>query len=291
MNIIVCTKPIRHTYARTGKDPASQYIAPEDSIFRVNPCDESALELALRVKDSLPQTTVMLLTLGTLIAESQLRRCLAAGADLLYRINVNGRYPEEDPLAQPDPWTKSDLLARAAKDRKADLILCGKESLDRQSGQVGAFLAHRLDMPFVSAISELSVDPAKGTAQVQRSAGRGVREVIECDLPAVFSVDAGIDLRLPTVPARRKSEARSISELSCDGDAPTPRLIRKNLFQPKPRTKVAPAPDSRLNAYDRILQLLIGSKVEKKGEMLTGDVETQVAGIVAFLQERGLLDS
>ena len=291
MNIIVCTKPIRHTYARTGNDPDARYIAPEDSIYRVNPCDESALELALRVKDTLPGTTVTLLTLGPMIAETQLRRCLAAGADHLCRIRINEQDLSEDPLNQPDPWVKSDFLARAVKDRKGDLILCGKESLDRQSGQVGTFLAHRLTLPFVSAITELSVDPARGKIQVQRSAGRGVREIIECALPAVFSVDAGLELRLPTVPERRRAQAYPVVELTYDAPMASPRLVRETLFSPKPRTKVVPAPDSRLDAYDRILQLLIGSKVEKKGELLTGSVDVRVEGIVSFLRERGFLES
>ncbi|MCA1795223.1 MAG: hypothetical protein LC660_15380 [Desulfobacteraceae bacterium] len=52
MNIIVCVKQICYTYARTGKNPDTKYINPEDSIFRINPYDEAATELALRVKET-----------------------------------------------------------------------------------------------------------------------------------------------------------------------------------------------------------------------------------------------
>ena len=51
------------------------------------------------------------------------------------------------------------------------------------------------------------------------------------------------------------------------------------------------APDSRQHAYDRIMQLLTGSKVEKKGEILTGSPESQVEGIIAFLKTNGFLES
>ena len=47
----------------------------------------------------------------------------------------------------------------------------------------------------------------------------------------------------------------------------------------------------RLHAYERIMQLLTGSTVEKKGEILTGSPESQVDGIVAFLTANGFLES
>ena len=52
-----------------------------------------------------------------------------------------------------------------------------------------------------------------------------------------------------------------------------------------------PVPDSRLPAYERILQLLSGSKVEKKGDMLTGSLESQVNGIIDYLKANGFVDA
>ena len=302
MKIIVCAKQIRHTYARTGKSPESHFICPEDNVYRVNPHDEAALELALRLKDEYEDTTVTLLTLGPMIAGDEIRRCMAAGADDLYQINVNGHPPSEsdsleaDPLNQADPWVKSDLMARAVKELKGDLVLCGKVSLDKGSGQVGALLAHRLDLPFVSAITDLSItdlstDETGGTLQVQRSAGRGVREIIECRLPAVFSVDLGPDLRLPKFTQRQWAEAYAPRQLDYGADVDAPKIVCTHRFQPSPRPKIVPAPDSRLHAYERIMQLLTGSKVEKKGELLTGSPESQVEGIIAFLRANDFLAS
>jgi electron transfer flavoprotein beta subunit len=291
MKIIVCVKQIRHTYARTGTSPESHYIRPEDGVYRVNPHDEAALELALRLKDDDEKITIVLLTLGPMIAEDEIRRCMATGADELYQINVNGHPPySEAPLDQPDSWVKSDLMARAVKDLEGDLVLCGKASLDKGSGQLGALLAQRLDLPFVSAIIDLSMDNSNGTLQVQRSAGRGVREIIECRLPAVFSVDLGRDLRLPKFDKRRWAKAYTPRHLDYGADVDAPKIVCVHRFQPRPRPKIVPAPDSSLQAYERIMQLLTGSKVEKKGEILTGSPESQVDGIVAFLRANGFLE-
>jgi len=263
-----------------------------DGVYRVNPHDEAALELALRLKDEYENITVTLLTLGPMIAQHEIQRCMATGADDLYQIKVNGQPPlDSDPLDQPDPWVKSDLMARAVKELQGDLVLCGKESLDKSSGQVGALLARRLDLPFVSAITDLSLDETGGILQVQRSAGRGIREIIECRPPAVLSVDLGPDLRLPKFTSRKWAEAYTPRQLAYGADVDAPKIVCTRRFQPRPRPKMVSAPDSRLHGYERIMQLLTGSKVEKKGEILTGSPGSQVEGIISFLKANGYIES
>jgi len=278
MKIIVCIKQLYHVYVRTGMNPSEQFLEPEDKIPMVNPFDEVALEMGLRVKESLGQGEVTILTLGPIIAEPEVRRCLGMGANRLVQIEADQGM---------DPWRKAFFLARAIKEMGADLILCGKESLDRQSGQVGAYMAHRLGLPFVSAVVSLMTNPGTGTVEAERRAGRGVREIIKCSLPAVLSVDMGLEVRLP----RFEDKQRAISvplekRVYSEKEAPARTLVR-TIFSPRPRPKKVFTPDSRLEAFERIQQLLMGSRVEKRGSMLTGTVETQVDGILSFLKEHG----
>ncbi|MEJ2153697.1 MAG: hypothetical protein P8X96_00025 [Desulfobacteraceae bacterium] len=292
MKIIVCVKQVQYAYARTGMSPDALYFDSKDNIYRVNPHDEAALELALRLKDENENTTVTLLTLGPMIAEDEVKRCLATGADDLFQIVLpNQGGADGAPLDQPDPCVKSALISRAVKELGGDLVLCGKESLDKANGQVAALVAHRLGLPFVSAITDLSLNASGDTLQVQRSAGRGVREVIQCDSPAVFSVDLGTDLRLPKFSQRQWAAAYNPRQLEYGTDVDAPRIVCKNRYQPRPRPKIVPPPDSRLHAYDRVMQLLTGSKVEKSGEMLTGSSDSQADGILAFLKANGFLET
>ena len=283
MRIAVCVKQISHAYARTGMDPERDFLAPEDEVFRVNPYDELAVAVALRTKELVGEGEISVLTLGPIIAEKELRRCMAMGVDYLYQIDITGRV---------DPWQKSAFLARAIKGIGADLVLCGKESIDSRNGQVGAFVAHHLAVPFVSCIRDISISSHKGSLEVQRSAGRGIREIIECPLPAVFSVDAGaIEPPFPTYEEKKQSQSLPVQRIIFDKDTVFPKSICTKTFPPRPRPKKAPAPDSRLDAYDRIEQLLTGSRVEKKGEMLRGSPESQVEGIISFLGGHGFLGS
>ena len=282
MRIIVCIKQIHQTYARTGMDPEQYFLTPEDSIYRVNPYDEAALELALKAKEQQDDVEIILLTLGPVVAEVELRRCLALGADDLYRIET---------ARELDPWSKSGLLAQAIKDMGADLILCGKESLDRQSGQVGAFVAYHLGVPFLSAVLELTLEDKK-KAKARRAADRGVREVIESPLPAVFSVEMGsYDPSLPTYKAKKRARSAEIKTLSYADEILDNKTITTRIFSPRPRPKKTPAPDSDAEAFVRVEQLLMDSRVEKKGSILEGDRESQVNGILSFLEEHGFIES
>ncbi len=283
MRIVVCIKQIRHTYARTGMDHARHFLAPEDKVYRINPHDEAALELALNVKDSREGTEIVLLTLGPQMADESLRRCLAMGADHLYRINCK---------STPDPWEKSIALTRAIEDMNAELILCGKESIDSQNGQVAALVAHHLKLPFVSIITDIQIskDDIRATATVRRSCGRGVREEVQCRLPAVFSVDSsGIEPRLPTQAVRVKANSYIIKAIPYSGSGAGRKVISEKCYPPRPRPKSAPTPDSRLDAFHRIQHLFTGSRIEKKGEMLTGSTVSQVEGIMSFLLEHGFV--
>ncbi|MFC1863522.1 electron transfer flavoprotein subunit beta/FixA family protein [Thermodesulfobacteriota bacterium] len=280
MRIVVCVKQIVHTYSRTGMDPERNYQAPEDSLLRVNPYDERAMEMASGLKSVLGGGEIIVVMLGPLLAESELMRCLALGADQVVRID------QADPM---DPWRKSSLLAHAIKALEPNLVLCGKESLDTQNGQVGAFMAHHLGLPFVSAITDLTIE--ESIATVQRSAGKGVREVIECNLPAIFSVDLGVGVtRLPTYEDKKRAQSLPIRELTIEEEMSPPKVYSEGVFPPRPRPKQVPPIDSELDAHDRIHQLFSGSRVEKKGVILEGSRESQVEGMISFLKEYGFLE-
>jgi electron transfer flavoprotein beta subunit len=291
MKIIVCAKQIRYTYARSGASPETGYLDEADSIFRVNPHDEAALELALRLKDQKEDIEVILLTLGPLIAPDELRRCLATGADSWVLIDGNGPQERADPLDQPDPWVKAALLAEGVEALSGDLVLCGKASMDRGNGQVAALLAGHLKRPFVSAITDLILEAPSGGIKVQRSAGRGVREMIASGLPAVVSVEQGVALRRPPLPRRQWAQTARPKRLSFTALKVKPRLVTLSRFQPRPRPRCLPPPDSHLPAYDRVMQLLTGSSVEKSGEILTGSVDSQVEGILNFLRGHDFLEN
>lgn len=281
MRIIVCVKQMRHVFARSGRDHGHNFITEGDAVSCINPFDEVALELALCVKDALVGVEVLLLSLGSVIAETDLRRCLAMGADELWQIDISDSM---------DGWSKSLLLADAVRELRGSLILCGEKSMDSQNGQIGPFLAAHLGLPFVSRVVEVTVSQAGLPVRAERNSGRGKREIVECDLPAVFSACLGPKIpRYPRYEAKRRLGLLPIRKLDTVRPAAPSRVISTRVFSPRPRTRQVVPPDSSLPAAERIEQLLRGSNAQKKGEMIHGEPRQQVEKIIRFLQEKDFL--
>jgi hypothetical protein len=98
-----------------------------------------------------------------------------------------------------------------------------------------------------------------------------------------------LEPRLPTYEAKKQAQSLSIQMLMLSEEMTMHKTVSRRVFPPRPRPKKSPAPDSSLPAYDRIQQLLMGSRIEKKGVMLRDTPESQAEGIISFLQARGFL--
>lgn len=283
MKILVCLKQIEHTYSRTGMDPDLNFLCPDDRIYRINPYDEAALELALRLKDNHKNIEIILLTMGELIAEKELRRCFATGADEFYQVDAKGN---------PDSQVRSKIIAETANMLGVDMVLCGKESLDRRNGQIPAYAANMLGYPFVSSITELNINQQTAQASVLRSCGKGARERITCAFPALFSVDLGkIDLRIPTHEKLLKAESANLRKLNLEGINQHRGAVLKKECPPLPRTGKVRSPDYSHDAYQRINTLLKGSITEKKGKFIEGTLEEQVNEIIDFLMNYSFIET
>ena len=288
MKVVVCVKQIHHVYARTGRDPKTHFIADEDRVDIVNPYDELAVEEAIRIKEKLGRGEVILVTLGDLFAEKSLKRCLAMGADRLIQVN-------DSSFGKLDAWGSSVVLARAIRRLDPDLVLCGKEALDENSGQVGATIADLLGLPYVSSVVKLDLSFDEKKARVHRALGKGDKEVVESDMPALFSVDKGLnEPRYPALPnllraLDQKVECWDRELLGVQMSDLQPMTEVVGIHYPRPRPKKIAPPDSQLDGFERVLSLLSGSRTEKKGNVLEGSPETMASEIVRFLIENGFI--
>jgi electron transfer flavoprotein beta subunit len=264
MRVVVCVKQIVHVYARTGMDPSTQFIAPEDRVNIINPLDELSVEEAVRLREA-GGGEVILLTLGELIAESGLRHCFAMGADRMIQI-------DDSAFEATDAWMTAVLLSAAIRRIDPDLILCGSQDLDDRYGQVGVTIAELLDLPCVCGITRLDVKAEGVQAVVYRALERGDREVVECTLPAVFTVERGLnEPRYPPLEnlldaAEREIERWDPKALDIEPGLLATRTRVVKVTPPKPRTKKIRAPSSSMSAQDRIQMLMGGGGAKKKKE-------------------------
>lgn len=285
MRIIVCIKQVAficHPIAieRKGGDIDQQKV-----VYMLNPYDEAAVEEAIRIKERSDDAEIILLTLGPLRAEESLRYAFSMGADSMIRIDGD--------IA--DPFIVSFVLSKVIKEMGFDIILCGKKAIDSNDCAVGTFLAESLGIAHVAGVLKLNVFPEEELALVERALGRGDREVVDCSLPGLFSVELGINNpRYPTLPNRFKADREKIEviEMSSIDVALSKNtgLSRLNdLSPPRPRPKKVFTPDSNLSASERRRIMMSGGKTGKKGDLIEGAPDKAAETIMNVLIQEKIL--
>ncbi len=145
-----------------------------------NPEDLNALEQALRIKDSTPDTEIIILTMGPPRAADIIRESMYRDADKGYLI-TDKRFAGADTLAT------SYVISKAVeKIGNYDLILSGRQAIDGDTAQVGPQTAEKLDIPQITYAEEI-LSAVNGRIRVKRRLERGV-EIVECRLPALVTV-------------------------------------------------------------------------------------------------------
>jgi electron transfer flavoprotein beta subunit len=206
VNIIVCIKQVPAKDAPLSI--AGNWIRESDIGFEMNEPDSYALEEALRLKEK-HGGEVIALSMGPERVKQTIKEALAKGAD-------RGIHIADDNFAQVDPLGSAKSLAVAVKEQKYDLVLTGLQSDDHGFGQTGVLLASVLDVPHATIIMAIEVDGQK--MKLKRELEAGWFQHIECPLPAVLSIQSGINkvryATLKGIMAAKKKEIRTIARES-----------------------------------------------------------------------------
>ena len=184
MNIIVCIKRVPETAdADVIIDKSGKDIEKSGLVFDLNEWDTYAIEEAILLKEK-TGGTVTVISMGGEESNESLRKCLAMGADDAVRLT--------DPaFGGSDGFATAKVLAEAIRKIPYDLVFTGVQAEDDGYGQVGVALAEILGIPHVSLVNSLEVQDKK--VQVHRELEGGLEEVLEVDLPAVLTIQTGIN--------------------------------------------------------------------------------------------------
>ncbi len=184
MNIIVCVKHVPQVSEVDLRiTPDGRNVDESGLVFDVNEWDEYALEEALRIKES-RGGEVTVITVGDERSDETLRKCLAKGADKALRIT--------DPRINLwNPMAVARVLAAAVSTLQYDLIFVGAQSSDDGYGAVGPALAGFLGIPYATLVKEVKLED--GSVIVRRELEGGMEENLEVKLPALLSIQTGIN--------------------------------------------------------------------------------------------------
>ncbi|APF40398.1 electron transfer flavoprotein subunit beta/FixA family protein [Neomicrococcus aestuarii] len=194
--------------------------------------NERAVEAALTIAATVPDSTVELLSVAPEEALSVIRKGLAMGADCAVQI--------VDPtLVGADNTLTAEVLAAALKTKPFDLVITGNQSTDGAGGVVPSMISELLDLPALTDLASVALEG-------QTVRGTRVTDTAKCtlsaELPALVAVtEAFPEGRFPNfkgiMAAKKKPfEVMSLEELGIDAeDFSVPRAIMTAVSERPPR--------------------------------------------------------
>jgi electron transfer flavoprotein alpha subunit len=182
MKIAVCMKYVP-IIARIQFDYETKTIIREGVPSEVNPFDLLGLVRAVELKNS-PDDEVVVISMGPPGASEGLTNCVALGADRSVLITDRA-------LAGSDTLATSRALSLALQREKPDLIICGRNSADGDTGQVGPEIAELMGLPHISSVRKLDLSEDKKSVIGERITDEGI-QTMQCDLPVLVCVTEGV---------------------------------------------------------------------------------------------------
>ncbi len=267
MNIMVCIKQVPGT-SQVEIDAKTGTLKRDGVAAKMNPFDLYALETALKIKETVASegraAEVTVLTMGPPQCERVVREAFMMGAD-------RGIILSDRAFGGADVLMTSYTLAAGVKRAgDIDLIICGKQTTDGDTAQVGAELAEWLKLPHVVNVKAIGAITAKDITLTVDLPDYELTERIP--FPMLMTVEKGIfEPRLPSYRRKLATADREIMWLKL-GDLEDTDPKHYGLNGSPTQVKCIFPPESHVEHV-----------------MLEGDEREQAAKLAGILEEKKLL--
>ena len=192
MEILVCIKQVPGT-TKVEVDPVTGVLKRDGVDSKMNPYDLYALETALRIKEQ-KGGTIKVISMGPPQAAEVIKEAYMMGAD-------EGALITDRKFAGADVLATSYTISQGVKKLGGfDLILCGKQTTDGDTAQVGPEMAEYLGIPHIANV--LSIIEIKERSAVVEMDMPNTVEVAEIQFPCLLTVEK--DIFQPRLPSYRK---------------------------------------------------------------------------------------
>lgn len=205
MNILVCIKQVPGT-TKVEVDEKTGVLKRDGVDSKMNPYDLYAIETALRIKDKVGGK-ISVVTMGPPQAGEIIKEAYMMGAD-------EGVVVSDRKFAGADVLATSYTLSQAVKKMGSfDLILCGKQTTDGDTAQVGPEMAEYLGIPHIANVLKI-VELKEGSVLVEMDMPNTV-ELAEASYPCLLTVEKDIfQPRLPSYKRKLETKDREIKMIS-----------------------------------------------------------------------------
>ena len=258
MKILVCIKQVCESDSPIQIDDDGRWVQT-DAIteYKMNRLDEFAVEEAVSLKEAYPDTDIDVITVGPDRSAEVIRRAIGMGAN-------HGVHIIAESESYISPFTIASCIAEYARDKHYALIFTGVISEDQMQGQVGPMIAACLSLPWATSVIRQQMAPDKNSVYVEREIEGGSRDTLQLQLPAVLTIQSGINT--PRYP--------SLSN-----------LLRAN----KQELETIQAVDAaQLDMRQNVIRVRYPVK-SRSGTFLSGTQQDKATRLLDLLRERSLL--
>lgn len=211
--------------------------------YDLNEWDDYAVEEAVQIKEAAEdegkEVEVVSVTIGEERTEETIRMALAKGADRAVRV-WDDALEGVDLL---DPKTKAQILAKVVEEEDPDLVLTGVQAGDDSLGATGVALAEEAGYEWAAVVNTLDYAAGDESANVHRELEGGIEELTEVELPAVLTIQTGInEPRYASLRGIRQAQRKEIAEkdlgdLELDGSVVESPISLTGMKEPESETE------------------------------------------------------
>ncbi|MFR6016189.1 MAG: electron transfer flavoprotein subunit beta/FixA family protein [Paraclostridium sordellii] len=205
MEILVCIKQVPGT-SEVEVDEKTGVLKRDGVDSKMNPYDLYALETALKIKEE-NGAKVKVLSMGPPQAKQIIQEAFMMGAD-------EGALVSDRKFAGADVLATSYTISQGIrKFGDTDLIICGKQTTDGDTAQVGPEIAEFLNIPHVTNVTKLIETKEKSiVVEVDMP---NTREICEVEFPCLITVEKEIfQPRLPSFRLKLETKDKEIPMIS-----------------------------------------------------------------------------
>ncbi|MBC2580134.1 electron transfer flavoprotein subunit beta/FixA family protein [Clostridium sp. DJ247] len=205
MDILVCIKQVPGT-SKVEVDPVTGVLKRDGVDSKMNPYDLYALETALRIREEIGGT-IKVISMGPPQAADIIKEAYMMGAD-------KGVLLSDRKFAGADVLATSYTISQGVKQMgNVDLILCGKQTTDGDTAQVGPEMAEYLGMPHIANV--IKIEEVKDKSIVVEMDMPNTIELAEVQYPCLLTVEKDIfQPRLPSYKKKIQTKDREVKMLS-----------------------------------------------------------------------------
>jgi electron transfer flavoprotein beta subunit len=262
MKTLVCIKYVPDTSeAEVKVNPDGVTVDDSRFSFDINDADNYAVEESVLIKEA-QGGEVTVVSIGPKKSDVMIRMAMAKGCDRALRV-------EDDRIAGHDPLMVARVLAGAVKTGEFDLVFTGCMATDDGHMSTGIALAGELGVNYASMVKK--VEFLDGKVKVHRELEGGLMEVVELELPAVITIQTGInEPRYAPIRGIREAQKKELKVVTLDDIGVDPAEVGAD-------------------ASGVILEALYIPEVESSAEFIEGEPDEKAEKLASILVKGGLV--